>query len=191
MPGYTRGEAPEYFPLPNHTRTSTAPNETQKRKIKKRSAWTRIGILGTWILLPLSLVTLIPVALLAVLWTQSANALAGGKPQTPWIDALNRGCLTAVVTICTAVSRIIVELQVSRTTAMLAAVILEAEAVGTPLMHLPFFSMVRALSTTPNNLLYPFRLQPGKSILSFVIFLLVYWRPSYSSPRNSYPSLRL
>ncbi|KAL2784495.1 hypothetical protein BJX66DRAFT_84830 [Aspergillus keveii] len=173
MPGYTRGEAPEYIPLPNHTRTSTAPNETQKPKIKRRSPWTRIGILGTWILLPLSLVTLIPVALLAVLWTQSANALAGGKPQTPWIDALNRGWLTGVVTICTAVIRIIVGLQVSQTTAMLAAVILEAEAVGTPLMHLPFFSMVRALSTTPNYLLYPFRLQPGKSILSFCICLLV------------------
>ncbi|KAL3447468.1 hypothetical protein BJX65DRAFT_307877 [Aspergillus insuetus] len=89
----------------------------------------------------------------------------------PWIDALNRGWVTGVVTICTAVIRIIVALQVSQTTAMLAAVILEA--VGTPLIHLPFFSMVRALSTTPNNLLYPLRLQPGRSVLSFAVFLLV------------------
>ncbi|KAL3486979.1 hypothetical protein BJX62DRAFT_241463 [Aspergillus germanicus] len=174
MPGYIRGEAPEYIPLPNRTHTTTAsPDEPKDLKIKKRSPWTRIGILGASILLPLSLVTLLPVAILSVLWTQSANALAGGNPQTPWINALNRGWLTGVVTICTAVIRIIVALQVSQTTAMLAAVILEAEAVGTPLLHLPFFSMVRALSTTPNNLLYPFRLQPGKSFLSFCICLLV------------------
>ncbi|KAL4879346.1 hypothetical protein BJY04DRAFT_220201 [Aspergillus karnatakaensis] len=160
--------ATEYVPLP----AQTGPSVTHKRKdLKARTAWERIGSIGIVILLLGSIVLLAPVSLLAVIWKRSTDAVAGGPPLSPWITILNANWLTGVVTICTAVIRLVIALQVSQTTAMIAGVILEA--VGTPLIDAPYLSMIRAVSTTPNNLLYPFRLQPLKSFLSFCIFLLV------------------
>ncbi|KAL4939106.1 hypothetical protein BDV06DRAFT_199482 [Aspergillus oleicola] len=177
MKGNSSGGSTEYVPLTmqtaglesNHDNTQHEQNEQPNRK--ERTVWNRIGTIGILTIFPGSILLLLPLALLSLIWKQSTIAVSGGEPPKPWIQIIEANWMTRLVTVCTALIRIIIALQASQATAMLASVILEAT--GTPLLHMPFFSIVRAVGTAPNNLLYPVRLQPTKGALSFFIWVLI------------------
>jgi hypothetical protein len=175
MTGYGGNRVTEYIPLSAQNagieNDPEAPHYEQ-HKLRKRTLRGRIGTIGILTLYLGSALLLPSVALLALIWKESTAAVSGGRPQVPWIQIINAGWISKLITICTALIRIIIALQASQATAMIASVILEA--IGTPLLHAPFFSIIRAASTAPHVFLFPPRLLPRRSILSFCVCILAF-----------------
>jgi hypothetical protein len=149
-----------------------APGESALAK-KQSSLSARLGIVGILLLGLGSLMLVLFVLPLAWLWTESMAAAAGREPSSTWIAVVKAGWTTRVVTICTAILRTVVTTQASVATAMFAGIILER--VGTPLVDGPFYSITRALSGSPTNLLWipslPFRGTGLSAVIVGLIFI--------------------
>ncbi|CRG84114.1 hypothetical protein PISL3812_01444 [Talaromyces islandicus] len=128
-----------------------APDESAVAK-ETRSLWARLGIVNILNLGLGSLLLVLCVVPLAWLWAESMGAATGREPSSSWIAVVKADWTTRIVTICTAILRTVVTMQASMATAMFAGIILER--VGAPLMDGPFYSITRAISVSPSNLLW-------------------------------------
>ncbi|KAE8160397.1 hypothetical protein BDV40DRAFT_313924 [Aspergillus tamarii] len=168
MAPYTHTDAIEYAPLA--TRGAITESQHAQLEPRRRSFWERIGLISVLILFVGSLVLVLPVLPLAWIWQESMTATSGKEPSALWIKVLKANWTTKIVTICTAVIRTAMAAQASLVTAMLAGVVLER--VGTPVIDGPFWSMIRAISVAPINLLLSPNLRT-KGYLSFFVYMLI------------------
>ncbi|KAF5127392.1 hypothetical protein E5D57_008322 [Metarhizium anisopliae] len=139
-------------------------------KPKKKKTWQRFGLMSFIILLLGSAILLLVLLILWILWKSSMRAADGGPAETPWVYIFRANRATTLVALCTAGLRTVIGLQSSVTTGMLAGIILET--IGTPLLNAPFYSIIRAVSIAPSNLLPAVRSRP-KDTLSFLVYTLV------------------
>ncbi|KID86165.1 hypothetical protein MGU_06598 [Metarhizium guizhouense ARSEF 977] len=139
-------------------------------KPKKKKTWERFGLTSFIILILGSGTLLVVLLILGLLWKSSMRAANGSPAETPWVFIFRANRATTFVTLCTAVLRTVIGLQSSVATGMLAGIILET--VGTPLLKAPFYSIIRAVSVGPSNLLSTVRSRP-KDAISFSIYTLV------------------
>jgi hypothetical protein len=175
----TSTRAGDYVPLATlNTTTYGDTEETQNEwpkppaEEKTRNARERIGTLNILILLLGSSFLFIPWVLLGLVWRESMTAISGAVPNTFWIRMVYANWTPKFVTVCTAVTRAIMALQASLITAMVSSIILER--IGTPLFYTPFYSINRAVSTSPTGLLLTKSIlaQP-KRFFSLLISMLV------------------
>ncbi|CAG8409035.1 unnamed protein product [Penicillium salamii] len=139
---------------------------------KTRSTRERIGTFNILILLLGSSFLFIPWVLLGLVWRESMTAISRAVPNTLWIKMVYANWTSRLVTVCTAVTRAMMALQASLITAMVSSIILER--IGTPLLYAPFYSIHRAVNTSPTGLLLSKSIfaQP-KRLLSLLISMLV------------------
>lgn len=159
-------------PLPPPTEEDDDGEDVGQRppKPKKKKTWQRFGLMSFIILLLGSAILLLVLLILWILWKSSMRAADGGPAETPWVYISGANRATTLVTLCTAVLRTVIGLQSSVATGMLAGIILET--VGAPLLKAPFYSIIRAVSVAPSNLLSAVRSRP-KDAVSFLIYTLV------------------
>ncbi|KFG81390.1 hypothetical protein MANI_023852 [Metarhizium anisopliae] len=159
-------------PLPPHAEEDDDGEDVGQRppKPKKKKTWQRFGRMSFIILLLGSAILLLVLLILWILWKSSMRAADGGPAETPWVYIFRANRATTLVALCTAGLRTVIGLQSSVATGMLAGIILET--VGAPLLKAPFYSIIRAVSIAPNNLLPAVRCRP-KDTLSFLVYTLV------------------
>ncbi|PHH82498.1 hypothetical protein CDD83_3248 [Cordyceps sp. RAO-2017] len=137
--------------------------------------WHRLDAVSRLVLLLGS--PLLALALLALLlfWSESMRATAAGAAEPAsslWTRLVEANWAPRIVTVCTAVMRVVIALQASLVTAMVAAMVLER--IGACLLYAPFLSIVRALPVAPTNLLFYYKAFPfGRRVLSFLFYGLV------------------
>ncbi|KAL3463668.1 hypothetical protein BJX64DRAFT_298825 [Aspergillus heterothallicus] len=124
--------------------------EDNQRHFKPRSTWHRVDITSTLTVLIGFLLLFLAVTLLAIFWNDSIRAISGAEPATYWGQVVNAGWATRLVTVCTASIRTVVSLQAGVITALMAGIVLETS--GVPLLHSPFYSILRAVKVAPDNL---------------------------------------
>lgn len=159
-------------PLPPPTEEDDDGEDVGQRppKPKKKKTWQRFGLMSSIILLLGSAILLLVLLILWILWKSSMRAADGGPAETPWVYIFRANRATTLVALCTAGLRTVIGLQSSVATGMLAGIILET--VGAPLLKAPFYSIIRAVSIAPSNLLPAVRSRP-KNTLSFLVYTLV------------------
>lgn len=159
-------------PLPPPTEEDDDGEDVGQRppKPKKKKTWQRFGLMSFIILLLGSAILLLVLLILWILWKSSMRAADGGPAETPWVYIFRANRVTTLVALCTAGLRTVIGLQSSVATGMLAGIILET--VGAPLLMAPFYSIIRAVSVGPSNLLSSVRSRP-KDAASFFIYTLV------------------
>ncbi|KID76120.1 uncharacterized protein G6M90_00g078150 [Metarhizium brunneum] len=159
-------------PLPPPTEEDDDGEDVGQRppKPKKKKTWQRFGLMSFIILLLGSAILLLVLLILWILWKSSMRAADGGPAETPWVYIFRANRVTTLVALCTAGLRTVIGLQSSVATGMLAGIILET--VGAPLLKAPFYSIIRAVSVGPSNLLSTVRSRP-KDATSFLIYTLV------------------
>ncbi|BCS21740.1 uncharacterized protein APUU_22172S [Aspergillus puulaauensis] len=167
-------EAADYAPLALSNATTSdhdePPDEWQIPRSKAANVWARIGTLNLLVLALGSIFLAAPLVLLGLVWRESVVAISGGHPNMLWTRVVHAEWTARFVTACTAVIRIIIAFQAGVFTAMVASIMLET--IGTPLSYAPFYSIIRAVSVSPNTLLFTASLRP-KGVLSLLIALLV------------------
>ncbi|KAK9445365.1 hypothetical protein VB005_00474 [Metarhizium brunneum] len=159
-------------PLPPPTEEDDDGEDVGQRppKPKKKKTWQRFGLMSFIILLLGSAILLLVLLILWILWKSSMRAADGGPAETPWVYIFRANRATTLVALCTAGLRTVIGLQSSVATGMLAGIILET--IGAPLLKAPFYSIIRAVSIAPSNLLPAVRSRP-KDTLSFLVYTLV------------------
>ncbi|CAG7960829.1 unnamed protein product [Penicillium salamii] len=150
----TSGGATEYVPL--DALNSEAEEEQCYRK--PRSIWQRVDATSFLTVFIGFLLLLLAVALLALFWHDSIEAIDGAEPATYWARVVSAGWATRLVTICTTSIRTVVSFQAGVITALIAGIVLETT--GIPLLHSPFYSMLRAVKVAPSNLWTATNFQP-------------------------------
>ncbi|KAJ5474499.1 hypothetical protein N7475_004065 [Penicillium sp. IBT 31633x] len=160
-----------YTPL---TTPENAPSQAQDELAvtkKQSSLWAQLGTARILVLVLGSIVLVLSVLPLAWLWAESTTAAAGGEVSSAWIAVIKANWTTRIVTICTAIIRAVVTAQASVATAIFAGIILER--VDSSLQDRPFYSIARALSGSPTNLLWTPSLPLRGSGLSVVVVALI------------------
>ncbi|EFZ01942.1 hypothetical protein X797_004580 [Metarhizium robertsii] len=159
-------------PLPPPTEEDDDGEDVGQRppKPKRKKTWQRFGLMSFIILLLGSAILLLVLLILWILWKSSMRAADGGPAETPWVYIFRANRATTLVALCTAGLRTVIGLQSSVATGMLAGIILEK--IGAPLLKAPFYSIIRAVSIAPSNLLPAVRSRP-KDTLSFLVYTLV------------------
>ncbi|KAL4783147.1 hypothetical protein BJX76DRAFT_368601 [Aspergillus varians] len=136
------------------------------------TAWRRIGTLNLLILLLGTAFLLVPLALLGWMWRESTIAISGGKPGRLWMEVIHASWMSRLVTVCTAGIRATMALQAGLITAMVSSIILER--IGSLLSHAPFYSIIRAISVNPINLLSTIGIRlKSRSFLLHLVSVLV------------------
>lgn len=164
----------DYVPLVargSHAGTSDDDPPRCRPKPRARNPLERVGTTGILALTLGSAVLVLPLVALALFWRMSMMATgAWGDPPKLWFNIIAEDWSAQIVTLCSAVMRSAVMLQASLATALFAALILEA--VGTPLLGAPFFSILRAVSVAPIALLSTTSVRP-RGVFSFFLWALV------------------
>lgn len=157
-------------PRPSHMEDDDDDVGQRPPRPKKKKAWQRFGLTSFFILFLGSAILLLVLLILGLLWKSSTRAANGGPAETPWVYIFRANRATTVVALCAALLRTVIGLQSSVATGMLAGIILET--IGAPLLKAPFYSIIRAVSVAPSNLLSAIRSRRN-DILSFFIYTLV------------------
>ncbi|KAJ5824855.1 hypothetical protein N7447_007195 [Penicillium robsamsonii] len=151
----------EYIPLEalntNGEDNDDEAEEEQPHR-QRRNIWHRIdttSILTIFLGFPF---LLFAVTLLALFWHESMKAIDGAEP----------GWAAQLVTICTASIQTVVAFQAGLATAMVMAI--ASETTGAPLLHVPFYSILRAVKVAPSNFWTATNFQPQ---LSYFIYVMV------------------
>jgi hypothetical protein len=161
----TSGGATEYVPLD----ALNSEAEDEQRYRKPRSTWQRVDTASVLTVFIGFLLLLLAVTLLALFWHDSIKAIDGAELATYWARVVNAGWETRLVTVCTTSIRTVVSFQAGVITALIAGIVLETA--GIPLLHGPFYSMLRAVKVAPSNLWTATNFQPHVPRFVYVLVL--------------------
>ncbi|KAH0432964.1 hypothetical protein CcaCcLH18_06079 [Colletotrichum camelliae] len=120
-------------------------------KISSPARWNALGLFAIGILVLGTVGIIVGMSLLAYIWRSSMRAQAGHIDNGQLWDLIVRENWTSVtVTITAAVIRVCLGFQMGIFTAMVASLLIERT--GVPIGSAPLISMLRAVSTSPYNL---------------------------------------
>ncbi|KAJ0119221.1 hypothetical protein J7T55_013458 [Diaporthe amygdali] len=109
---------------------------------------------------------------LLYLWTGEGSEPGGGHASSLWRWIMLKGYASQAVTVSAVVMRTAVGLQASICTALVAALMLEARSVQ--MSDIALFSVLRAVSGGPGDVVWPLLLSPSKIIRSAPMFLVFF-----------------
>lgn len=162
----------EYTPLePLNTNAEDNDDDAEQAQPdgKRIEIWRRIDTTGFLTVLLGFPILLLAVTLLALFWHESLKAVNGAEPNIYWVHVINASWATRLVTVCTTSIRMVMALQAGLVTALIAGIVLETT--GAPLLHGPFYSMLRAVKAAPSILWTATDFQPHLSRLLYTLVL--------------------
>ncbi|CAI7621778.1 unnamed protein product [Penicillium glandicola] len=159
----------EYIPFEALRNTEGNDAEQDQPHRKRSNIWHRVDITSVLTVLLGSPLLLLAVALLALFWHESMRAIDGAEPGSYWVRIVNAGWAAQFVTVCTASIRTVVSFQAGLATAMVAGIVLETT--GAPLLHGPFYSILRAVKAAPSNFWTATNFQPHLSRFIYALVL--------------------
>ncbi|KAG2003881.1 hypothetical protein GB937_009374 [Aspergillus fischeri] len=161
----------EYIPLePLNINAEENNDEAEEEPHRKASnIWHRIDTTSVLTVFLGFLLLMLTVTLLAMFWHESMKAIDGAEPGIYWVRVVNAGWAAQLVTVCTASIRTVMAFQAGLATAMVAGIVLETT--GAPLLHGPFYSILRAVKVAPSNLWTSTDFQPHLSRFIYVLVL--------------------
>jgi len=172
----TPHQVDDYFPLvTGHTNGGNNNSDTrnERPKPKRKSIWERVDLISFITIFLGSALLLLVLLLLAYFWKLSmmADTNVTEEPNANWAHIINASWGTRLVTICATIIGTVVTFQASLATAMVAGILMETT--GIPLLHGPFYSIVRALQVSPSNLLTSVNFWPHNLLSSFIYILVI------------------